>query len=239
MKNLLIIFLFFISFLEISNAQNVNEPKHIAVTGSAEMEIIPDEIYFTIILQEYLNKDKVKVEMTVLEKELQNSVNAAGIAKENLQFENVYGQQWANKKKKPTDFFAKKTYVVKLIEPSKIDAIINKIDGEGINNVYISNYSHSKIEQFKKDLQIKALVSAKEKATYLLAAINEQVGPAKYISEKQNISIGGFYMDAKEISNNEYRQFNTPLKDDGGSSNEISFKTITLRFEIDAQFFIK
>jgi uncharacterized protein len=239
MKNLFLSILFICTATGISLAQNPTEPKYIAVTGSAEMDIIPDEIYFTVILQEYFNKEKVKVEMPALEKQLQNAVNAAGIAKENLQVDNVYGQQWTNKKKKPNDFLARKTYVIKLSEPSKIDAILNKMEGEGINNIYISNYSHSKIEQFKKDLQIKALVSAKEKASYLLASINEQLGSAKYISEKQSTTIGGFYMDESEISNNEYKQFTTPLKDQVESPSEIGFKTITLRFEIDAQFFIK
>jgi uncharacterized protein YggE len=245
MKNLILSLFFICTATGISLAQNANqnstEPKYISVTGSAEMEVIADEIYFTVILQEYLNKEKVKIEISALEKELQNSVDAAGIAKGDLQIENVYGQQWSIKRKKSAEFLARKTYVIKLSEPSKIDMILSKIEDDGIHSVYISRYSHSKIEQFKKELQIKSIISAKEKATYLLAAINEQIGSAKYISEKQSSTmIGGFYMDENKISNNEYKA--EELNYSSGSNplgNKISFKSIKLRFEIDAQFFIK
>src|SRR5687767_13732044 len=94
----------------------------IDVTGSAEMEIIPDEIYFTIILEEYIpdkNQDKISIE--TLEKQLQSSLTAAGIPKENLGIENVYGENWVYKKKKQKDFLEKKQYSLKLNDPSKID----------------------------------------------------------------------------------------------------------------------
>ena len=35
--------------------------KKIEVTGIAEMEVVPDEIYIGITLQEYYNKQKVKI----------------------------------------------------------------------------------------------------------------------------------------------------------------------------------
>jgi uncharacterized protein YggE len=55
--------------------------KRITVTGSAEMEVIPDEIYFSISLREYFKeKDKNKVDIATLEKQLQAAVNAAGIS---------------------------------------------------------------------------------------------------------------------------------------------------------------
>lgn len=70
------------------------KPKSIHVNGSAEMEIIPDELFFTVILREYLDKDKKKVKIESLEKELQSAVSSANVSKENLQFENVFGERW-------------------------------------------------------------------------------------------------------------------------------------------------
>src|SRR5687767_10306806 len=63
--------------------------KKIEVTGSAEMEVTPDEIYFSVSLREYFkDKDRNKVGITELEKQLQSAVNAAGVPKENFQIEN-------------------------------------------------------------------------------------------------------------------------------------------------------
>jgi uncharacterized protein len=216
------------------------EKKSIRVTGSAEMEVIPDEIYFSIILEEYLNKDKVKVEIDKLEKELLASVTAAGIAKENLQIENVFGQQWIYKKRKDHEFLASKRYVIKFSDPDKIDGILDKLDAQGIDKVSISKFSHSKIEQFRKDLKIQAIKNAKEKARYLLEAIGEQLGDPIEIQEG-NISEDPVYFDKiprHGQGSNSFSKFMSP-KIDGGSDNNINFKTIILRFEITAEFKIK
>jgi uncharacterized protein YggE len=219
------------------------EKKSITVVGSAEMEIIPDEIYFTIVLQEYMNKDKVKVGIDALEKELQASVSGAGISKENLQIENVFGQQWIYKKRKQHDFLASKRYVIKLSDLSKIDGILDKIDAQGIDQAYVSRYSHSKIEQYRKDLKIQAIKNAKEKAKYLLEAIGEQLGEAININEsvpsygfETNYGLGGagITLYDKDISNSSYKSYK-----DGSNSEIINFQTIQLKFEVSAEFKIK
>ncbi|HXA02400.1 MAG TPA: SIMPL domain-containing protein [Cytophagaceae bacterium] len=214
----------------------LTEKKSITIVGSAEMEIIPDEIYFAIVLQEYLNKDKVKVAIDKLEKELQVSVNASGIAKENLQIENVFGQQWAYKKRKQHEFFASKLYIIKLSDPSKIDDILDKLDAQGIDQAYISRFSHSKIEQFRKDLKIQAIKNAKEKARYLLEAIGEQLGDPIEIQEG-TISETPVYWDYKTSYNQGSNSSSGYRNDQYG--NSINFKTIKLRFEITAEFKIK
>ena len=75
--------------------------KKIEVTGSAEQEITPDEIYFSVSLREYMKDKNSKVDLATLEKQLQSAVNAAGIPKDNFRVENVYGNRWYWQKKKP------------------------------------------------------------------------------------------------------------------------------------------
>ena len=233
------IFSILLSNLAIAQALPI-EKKSIRVVGSAEMEVIPDELYFAIVLQEYMNKDKVKVEIDKLEKELQASVNASGIAKENLQIENVFGQQWAHKKRKQHEFFSSKLYIIKLSDPGKIDGILDKLDAQGIDQVYISRFSHSKIEQFRKDLKIQSIKNAKEKARYLLEAIGEQLGDPIEIQEG-TISEAPVYWDYKTSYNQTSNSSSGYANDQygGNSGNSINLKTIKLRFEITAEFKIK
>jgi uncharacterized protein YggE len=213
-----------------AQVQNPPEIKKIEVTGSAEMEVVPDEIYYSISLKEYKDANK-KVEIETLEKQLVKAVNEAGIAKENFQIENVYGNRnYLERKRKGEDFLAAKQYVLKLENLYKINDIMAKVDAKGINGMNISRYSHSKIEQYRKELKIKALQAAKEKATYLLAAINEQVGEVWNVQEMES------YQQPYEMQSNMMMKSSM---DSGEESPEIGFKNIKLRFEIHAAFRIK
>jgi hypothetical protein len=214
--------------------------KKITVTGSAEMEVIPDEIYFTISLREYFKeKDKNKVDIAALEKQLQAAVSGAGIPKENFQIENISGNRWQwNQRKKPVDFLESRRYVLKLNNLAKVDDVLSKVDAKGIEYVNISRYEHSKIEQYRKELKLKALQAAKEKAGYLVEGLSEQLGGVLEI-----IEMGG--MDGYPQPNMaNFRVSNQALEADAAGGEmaqepEIDFRKIKLRYEMQAVFAIK
>ena len=217
-------------------AQAVNPiQKRISVTGTAEMEVVPDEIYFRIVLKEYL-KDKNKVTLEKLEKELTQAVTAAGIAKEDFMVEQVSGYSWSKKKKDDAELYNSKTFIIKVSKPEKIDEVLNKANAESIYSVGIRNYSHSKIEEFKKQLKIQAIKAAKAKAGYLLEAIDEKLGSVLEVSEYDNNNIGGFYMEPAQISNNAYMQYNSSAADEYSS---VGFQKIKLQFQVSAVFAIQ
>jgi uncharacterized protein len=203
--------------------------RKIEVSGSAEMEVVPDEIYYTISLQEY--KADKKVEIETLEKQLVKSVAEAGIPKENLQIENMQGHKGSiERRKKNEDFFASKQYILKLNNLYKINEILSGVDSKGVQYTNISKYSHSKIEQYRKEIKIRALQAAKDKASYLLNSINEQAGEVLQIQE-----VGDYYPQPYEA-----RMSNmTMAKGEDMASPEIGFKEIKLRYEVRAIFKIK
>src|SRR5205085_10472315 len=92
-----------------------------------------------------------------------------------------------NKKKNP-DLKASITYQVKLATTAKMDELVQKLDDEATQSFFISRVSHSKLQQFKKELKIQAVKSAKEKAGYLAAAINEAAGEAITINEPNELN---------------------------------------------------
>ncbi len=88
------------------------------------MRGIPDRIFFSISLREYFqDKDKNKVGIETLEKQLVAAVREAGIP-DNFQIENIYGNRWQYGKKKPADFMESKRYVLELSDLSKIDGCV-------------------------------------------------------------------------------------------------------------------
>lgn len=206
--------------------------KSITVTGTAEMEIVPDEIYFRVVLKEY-QKDKNKVELEKLEKELAQAVTACGIAKEDLMVETVYGDRWRKNKYKTAELYNSKTYIIKVSTPGKIDEVLDKMNPESIYSVSIRNYTHSKMEEYKKQLKIQAMKAAKEKANYMLAAVDEKLGVLLEVNEN----------DYQPIMNvPQYRMANVQWDSnyesvDGGQ--DIGFQKIKIQFQVTARFAIQ
>lgn len=213
--------------------------KKIEVTGSAEMEVTPDEIYFSVSLREYLKDNKNKVDIETLEKQLQTAVNAAGVPKEDFQIEDIYGNRWYwQQKKKPADFLASKRYVLKLSDLAKVDGILSKIDAKGIESINVTRYEHSKIEQFRRELKTKALQAAKEKAAFLLQGIGEQIGGVMEISEMGGED-GNYPIPYPAYARASNEMMMNKQEDMAETSPAIDFKKIKLRYEMRAVFAIK
>jgi uncharacterized protein YggE len=211
------------------------QPKKIEVTGSAEEEVLPDEIYVSISLREYFkDKDnKNKTDIMVLEKQLQKAVEEAGIPKENLMVGNINGyREWFGKKK-PTIFLESKNYVVKVPNLYKIDGIIAKVDEKGVASTNIERYEYSKIEALRQATKIKALQAAKAKAKYLLEGIDEQLGEALEIYEIDNgYSPAPVY--AMRAAKMEMMSDAAPMPE-----STIDVQKIKVRYEMKAIFRIK
>lgn len=213
-------------------AQQADLRKKIAVSGSADAEVTPDIIYLSISLKEYLkdNNSKKKVEITDLETQLYNAVLKAGIAKENLMINNVSSYNYVIMKKKNPDFLASKQYRLKVDDLNKWNEIIGAIDPKGIAYTNIDSYEYSKIEALKKELKIKALKTAKEKATYMVEALGDKLGAV---------------LEIQEVNNENYPppmyKANLMLMsaDAEQAAPEIDFKKIKLNYVVNTVFEIK
>jgi len=220
----------FIAFLGLSTAmaQQADLRRKINVSGTSETEVTPDIIYISISLKEYLNGKK-KVEITDLEKQLFAAVQKAGIAKENLTISNLSSWNYATEKKKNPDFLASKQYRLKVSDLNKFDAIIESIDAKGIASTNIESYDYSKIESLKKELKIKALLAAKEKAAYMVEALDGKLGSVIEIQDGGDNIVQPVYRN--------YMMKSAMAEAD--TAPEIDFKKIKLNFTVNVVFEIK
>ena len=220
-----------VAFLGLSTAmaQQVDLRRKISVSGTAETEVTPDIIYIGISLKEYLNGKK-KVEITELEKQLYAAVQKAGIAKENLTISDLSSWNYATEKKKNPDFLASKQYRLKVSDLNKFNSIIEAIDAKGIANTNIESYDYSKIESLKKDLKVKALLAAKEKAVYMVEALGDKLGSVIEIQDGGDNVIQPVYRNY---------MMKSAMADAAESAPEIDFKKIKLNFTVNAVFEIK
>lgn len=214
-------------------SQNIDTRRKIEVNGSAEAEVTPDIIYIGMSLKEYFRdaNNKKKVEIETLERQLQSAVLKAGIPQENFTINNIssYNNWWEMRKN--TGFLARKQYRIKVTDLTKFNEIMSAVDPKGIEYSNIESYDYSKIETLKKDLKIKALQAAKDKAAYLIGSIGGSLGGP---------------IDIQEINNESYPQpmyrTNALMEAkvmDQGAMPDIDFKKIKLNYQMRAVFEIK
>ncbi|MBK0381950.1 SIMPL domain-containing protein [Pedobacter sp. SD-b] len=209
---------------------NLDTRKKITVTGNAETEVTPDIIYVGISLKEYLKDSKRKVTIDDLENQLQKAVIAAGIPNQDFMINNVsaYNNYW-EKKKDPT-FLASKQYSIKVSDLNKLNQIIAAIDPKGIAYTNVEKYEYSKAEELKKELKIKALKQARDKAVYLTESIGDKIYQV---------------LEIQESGSENYPQpiYRTQMMMKSADANEampdIDFKKIKLTAQINAVFEIK
>lgn len=214
-------------------------PRKIEVAGFAEMEVSPDEIYFSISLREYFEDEKNqkgKVIISTLEKQLIKAVADAGLPKEALSISGMGGyQNYVDKKKKPAAFLEAKQYELKIDRPDKLDVILSKIDSRGVQYANVARVDHSKKEEFKRQIKIDALKAAKEKADYLLAALDQKLGQVLEIRElDENV----FYPQPMLAKSN-MRAFAQAESADMVQESDVQYQKIKISYRMQAAFEIK
>ena len=217
-----------ITFLSFSAFGQINEGNRrtIEVKGSSEIEITPDEIFVAITLKEY-KKGNSKVSLDQLEAGLVKAVRKLDIQEEKLRVQNVYGYNWNWRKKRPDDFLGSKTFILEVSDLKKMNNLVQMLDPEGLNNMNVQSYSHSEIEKHRKEVKIGAMMAAKEKATYLLESVDEQLGK---LVEVQEIDYGYQPQMARMRSNVALEM------DTSGYQSDLNFQKITLRAEMRVVF---
>ncbi|CAN5459801.1 hypothetical protein BH09BAC6_BH09BAC6_23040 [soil metagenome] len=209
-------------------AQNVDLRRKIEVTGTAEQEVTPDIINVSISLQEYMN-GKTRITIDQLENQLENAVKDAGIAMADFTVNNVYAYNNIYQKKKNPDFLASKPYGITFHDLNKFNQILSKIDPKGIQSTNIDSYDYSKVDALKNELKLKALLAAKDKATFLLSGIGEKLGGPINIAESDNSN----YPQPRVMYKSMAASAAVPAESD------IDFKKIKLSFQINVVFEIK
>lgn len=220
-------------------AESNTRQKVINVNGTAEMEIVPDEIYVQIMLREYAKKGGPKTDIEAIRKNFLKATQSINIPDSNISVQGYQGWDgnywWYNKnKKKNPDMMAGITYQVKLSSTKKMDELVSKLDDEATEGFSIARVSHSRLQEFKKQLKIQAIRSAKEKAVYLSEAIGEKVGEAIIINDPNEV---GNY--PRPIYSNMMMKQAANAEGDQAAEPNIDFKKIKLQFDVNVTFALK
>jgi len=225
-----------LTFGQTNNLKPEEQP-YIEVTGTAEQEVTPDEIYIGIVIREkYVGKAKVTIEEQ--EEKLKAVVKSLGIDLTNLYLSDANADyvkiRWQKK-----DVLTKKDYILKVSNATTVGKVFQELEKLEITDALISKVSHSKIDSLKKEVRIMAIKAAKNKADYLLTAIGEQTGKPLIITENPQTIYRSEYQylatrNVSSVASTFVGGYQSKDKD-----NEIEFQKIKLTTSIYVKFLIK
>lgn len=174
----------------------------VSASGTAEIEVIPDEIYVQVILKEYKLKNGNKVDIDKIKNDFLAQCKNMGLTEKDIAVQGYSGydtnEWWRKKKKDNPDMLASVTYQIKVDKVEKLDQLVSRMDDQATENFYISKTEYSKIDQVKDSLKVAALKTAKLKAELLAGALDESLG--KVLTINDPIEIGHHPMPVYKYS---------------------------------------
>lgn len=178
-------------------AQEVTE-RYIEVTGTSEIEIVPDKIHYIIEIREYFEEEfdgkskpeeyRTKVSLSQIELGLRKTLSKAGIAKDAIRTQEI-GDYW---RKQGQDFLVSKKFDITLTDFRQINEIVKRIDTKGINTMRIGELENKEMLTYQQKGKIEALKAAQRKATYLVEALGKKLGDVTRIVEEGSSNIFPF-----------------------------------------------
>ncbi|MDR0414058.1 MAG: SIMPL domain-containing protein [Prevotellaceae bacterium] len=211
-----------------SGEKNFIDQPYIEVTGRAEKEVTPDEIYLKIVINENDNKAKQPVED--LEKKMIAALSKLGVdVSKDLTIKDLassFRQYWYKK----SDILAVKEYQLLVHTAAMAGKTLQALEPLGISNISISKVDHSEMEKLRREVKVNAMKDAKSKAGDLLQAIGQKVGPALWVQEIDHRPI--------RFSSPQIRAKSLNAEVEAAQQPEIEFEKIKLEYTITARFAI-
>ena len=184
------LFLLAIGLLATLTLQAQTNERYIEVTGTSEIEIVPDRIHYLIEIREYFEEEfdgkskpeeyHTKVPLPQIEQKLREALTQAGVPKDAVRTQEV-GDYW---RQQGQDFLVSKRFDITLTDFKQIDKILKYIDTKGINTMRIGELENKDIAMYHQKGKIEALKAAQRKATYLVEAMGKKLGDVVRIVEE-------------------------------------------------------
>ena len=199
---------------------------YIQVNGLSEIEVVPNQIYLSIVLDESDTKGRQAIESQ--RREMVTLLKNIGIdTDKSLSIEDMSSNYF-----KRGNSLSKASYQLLLSSSEQVVKVYDSLATIGISDINIVRVSHSDIEQFKSQCRKEAMINAKKVATELAEAIGQSVGSCIYI------------YDANRDVTHTYHNDRIVMRAMAKATNEtttieeepIEFKKIKLSYSVNAKF---
>ena len=181
-----------ICLLAILSLQAQTNERYIEVTGTSEIEIVPDKIHYLIEIREYFEEEfdgkskpeeyRTKVPLSEIEQGLREALANADIPQNAIRTQEI-GDYW---RQQGQDFLLSKKFDITLTDFNQINEIVKRIDTKGIHTMRIGELENNDMLAYHQKGKIEALKAARRKATYLVEALGKRLGEVIRIVEKDS-----------------------------------------------------
>ena len=203
-------------------------PSYIQVYGRAEKEIVPDEFYLQIVINERDSKGKISVESQ--QRDMIAALKRLGVdVDKQLKVANL-----------SSEFFKRKTsvatakYQLQLGSSAEVARTWQALDELGISNVSILKVSHSEIDRYKEEVRVEAIRNARANAATLAEAIGQKVGRCFYIYDSNSNILPAVYDNAVLM-----RSAKAAGSVEAVEEDPLEFKTLRLEYGVQAKFVLE
>ena len=142
------LFALVIGLLSVLSLPAQTNERYIEVTGTSEIEIVPDKIHYLIEIREYFEEEfdgkskpeeyRTKVPLSKIEQGLRKVLAETGIPQNAIRTQEV-GDYW---RQQGQDFLVSKKFDITLTDFNQINEIIKHIDTKGIHTMRIMTQHH-------------------------------------------------------------------------------------------------
>ena len=199
--------------------------RYIEVTGTSEVEIVPDEIHFIIGIKEYFEEEfdgvskpeeyRTKVRIEDIESQMREALHSIGITDNDIRTQDV-GDYWRER---------------------GLDFLIGKNDTKGVSSMRIGEMTHKDILKYQEQGKKDALLAAKDKAEYMAETLGEKIGKVLSIIEH-----GGGTGHYTVVQNSKLRMDGAALgsaEAAPAASASDAFRTIKYTYSVTCRFALK
>ncbi|PKG49818.1 SIMPL domain-containing protein [Olleya sp. 1-3] len=147
--------------------------------------VVPDRIYFSILITENDTKGKQSVEELEVKMEVQlkslgiNTAQQLSLSDMSSSFRKYFLRS--------KDILKNKTYQLLLYDAETAGRVIVALETVGISNVFLLKTEYSKLETLKLELKKQGVLKAKKQAEVMIEALGQTIGKAIYISDSQTL----------------------------------------------------
>lgn len=229
-------------FVVSAQAQNfdVTKAPKISVTGTAEIQVVPDEVTFSLgVSKTDKNMQTAKAQNDETIKGIIALAKRFNIAPTDTKtdyisvrekYECVQPKGETVCKNTFVGYTVSRTIVIKLKDLTKFEDFLSEIVKLGVTEVGSVSFETSQLRKYKDQTRAMAIRAAKEKALALAKEIGQTIGKAVSITEKD---IDGYRSPYSNVRSNSFS-----ISDDDEDSETLAVGTITVKAQVEVEFLL-
>ncbi|MDX2177700.1 MAG: SIMPL domain-containing protein [Candidatus Sumerlaeia bacterium] len=167
-------------------------PRTISVTGEAEVLVEPDFVEVIVgtegrsrSAQEARGACNARMAAVLAAARSSAGIAEKDLATDQFQLEPVY--EWENNRQRFVEYVCRKTLVVTLREPERLDALVEALVTAGADTMQGVEFRTSDLRKHRDEARRLALLAAREKADAMAGVLGEDIGAPQSIGESYSM----------------------------------------------------